>query len=242
VFFEIRPCPARARVRGPPNTSLLIKRPRMRVRPSNYGWLVLRLRACARGTAFRKTQPLGVPWGGPAGTGCWHARCDTLRYARSGIPCSKHGGVAQLVRALPCHGRGRGFESRRSRHLPRRFAALLLEERQERGLGLDCHHAVLVEVCGFAAGLEVEVLLGELHPGEWATASASDPALRKRAAPRSYNASMSAARPTSTPKASPPPPEREDLVRGLPGTDSERAEQRRRFAEEHGETLRRLGK
>ena len=26
------------------------------------------------------------------------------------------GGVAQLVRALPCHGRGCGFESRRSRH------------------------------------------------------------------------------------------------------------------------------
>ena len=26
------------------------------------------------------------------------------------------GGVAQLVRALPCHGRGYGFESRRSRH------------------------------------------------------------------------------------------------------------------------------
>ena len=28
------------------------------------------------------------------------------------------GGVAQLVRALPCHGRGRGFESRRSRQFP----------------------------------------------------------------------------------------------------------------------------
>jgi integrase len=32
------------------------------------------------------------------------------------------------------------------------------------------------------------------------------------------------------------------LARGLPGTDRERAEQRRRFAEEHRETLRRLGK
>jgi predicted RNA-binding protein with PUA-like domain len=27
-----------------------------------------------------------------------------------------NGGVAQSVRALPCHGRGRGFESRHSRH------------------------------------------------------------------------------------------------------------------------------
>jgi hypothetical protein len=26
------------------------------------------------------------------------------------------GDVAQLVRALPCHGRGRGFEPRRPRH------------------------------------------------------------------------------------------------------------------------------
>ena len=26
--------------------------------------------------------------------------------------------VAQLVRALPCHGRGRGFDSRRFRHKP----------------------------------------------------------------------------------------------------------------------------
>ena len=28
-----------------------------------------------------------------------------------------HGGVAQLVRALACHARGRGFESRHSRHV-----------------------------------------------------------------------------------------------------------------------------
>ena len=35
---------------------------------------------------------------------------------------SKHrGGVAQQVRALPCHGRGRGFESRRSRFQHRTF-------------------------------------------------------------------------------------------------------------------------
>jgi hypothetical protein len=56
--------------------------------------------------------------------------------------------------------------------------------------------------------------------------------------------SMSATRPkkTSTQKAAPTPSKRPDLVRGLPGADRERAEQRRRFAEEHRETLRRLGK
>ncbi len=55
---------------------------------------------------------------------------------------------------------------------------------------------------------------------------------------------MSVTRPksTSTPKASAPPAKRQDLARGLPGTDRERAEQRRQFTEEHRETLRRLGK
>ena len=42
----------------------------------------------------------------------WH----TERARRvSHAPPRNRGGVAQLVRALPCHGRGRGFESRRSR-------------------------------------------------------------------------------------------------------------------------------
>jgi hypothetical protein len=55
---------------------------------------------------------------------------------------------------------------------------------------------------------------------------------------------MGATRPKSTtaPKVAPPPPKRQDLARGLPGTERERAVQRRRFAEEHRETLRRLGK
>ncbi len=35
---------------------------------------------------------------------------------------SETGDVVQLVRTLPCHGRGRGFESRRPRHLFRHLA------------------------------------------------------------------------------------------------------------------------
>jgi hypothetical protein len=55
---------------------------------------------------------------------------------------------------------------------------------------------------------------------------------------------MSATRPkrTAPPKVAPPSAKRSDLARGLPGTDRERAEQRRRFVKEHRETLRRLGK
>lgn len=59
-----------------------------------------------------------------------------------------------------------------------------------------------------------------------------------------YNRTMGITRPkkAATPKVVPPPSKRPDLARGLPGTEQERAEQRRRFAEEHRETLRRLGK
>jgi hypothetical protein len=38
------------------------------------------------------------------------------------------------------------------------------------------------------------------------------------------------------------PAKKTRLTYGLPGTASERAERRRKFAEEHRETLRRLGK
>jgi hypothetical protein len=37
------------------------------------------------------------------------------------------GDVAQLVRALPCHGRGRGFEPRRPRHHSRRLRSVWQE-------------------------------------------------------------------------------------------------------------------
>ena len=40
-------------------------------------------------------------------------RCAGWRIHRVASSC---GDVAQLVRALPCHGRGRGFEPRRPRH------------------------------------------------------------------------------------------------------------------------------
>ncbi|MFZ2051271.1 MAG: hypothetical protein WB698_01710 [Solirubrobacteraceae bacterium] len=54
---------------------------------------------------------------------------------------------------------------------------------------------------------------------------------------------MSVTKPKSAtaPKMASPPAKRRDLSRGLPGSDRERTEQRRRFAEEHRETLRRLG-
>ncbi len=39
------------------------------------------------------------------------------------------GDVAQLVRALPCHGRGRGFEPRRPRHKPKNNQGLWLYQK-----------------------------------------------------------------------------------------------------------------
>jgi hypothetical protein len=63
---------------------------------------------------------------------------------------SKHrGGVAQQVRALPCHGRGRGFESRRSR-IPRLSAAneLFWEAGQAEAIRHAIDHALATEDAG----------------------------------------------------------------------------------------------
>jgi hypothetical protein len=46
---------------------------------------------------------------------------DGQRILRLRVSRRKESGdVAQLVRALPCHGRGRGFEPRRPRHTKQR--------------------------------------------------------------------------------------------------------------------------
>jgi hypothetical protein len=60
-----------------------------------------------------------------------------------------------------------------------------------------------------------------------------------------YSTYMGEARPessTNPPKQEPLPAKQIRLSYGLPGTATERAERRRTFAEEHKETLRRLGK
>src|SRR3984957_18518615 len=62
-------CPPRAGACVSSNNSLLVRRPRVRARPLNYTWLVLRPRAHARGTAFRKDTAPACREAGQAGRG-----------------------------------------------------------------------------------------------------------------------------------------------------------------------------
>ena|SRR5579863_9623588 len=51
-------------------------------------------------------------------------RFESCTAHQIGIPVNQTGDVVQLVRTLPCHGRGRGFESRRPRHFLRSLDSL----------------------------------------------------------------------------------------------------------------------
>ena len=62
------------------------------------------LAAAARITFLLRAKKL-------SGTKALTHRCRKVQHAPT-----PRGGVAQLVRALPCHGRGYGFEPRHSRH------------------------------------------------------------------------------------------------------------------------------
>jgi hypothetical protein len=83
------------------------------------GWPASQFRGWTGGAS-----PLGRVAGAGRESGAWTAAPRSRRslgiLERCAVPmvlrAPHRGGVAQLVRALPCHGRGRGFESRRSRH------------------------------------------------------------------------------------------------------------------------------
>ena len=61
------------------------------------------------------------------------AFCSPYTFHQEGFPSFKNGLVAQLVRALACHARGRGFEPLPGRHFTRQFASVaqLVEQRTE---------------------------------------------------------------------------------------------------------------
>ena len=90
--------------------------------------VVVHSRRCVK---LRFTESSGFYWRSVRSFGKWSCysdarQADPARFANAAKPWDSKGfcevvefpvgDVAQLVRALPCHGRGRGFEPRRPRH------------------------------------------------------------------------------------------------------------------------------
>ena len=59
------------------------------------------------------------------------ARVEPCTFHQGDFPHTKNGLVAQLVRALACHARGRGFEPHPSRHSQYASVAQLVEQGTE---------------------------------------------------------------------------------------------------------------
>jgi hypothetical protein len=69
-------------------------------------------------TFLQRGSPPPPPWRLPLERSFYGSSGSLTLVRHPTTVCAPCGGVAQLVRALPCHGRGYGFEPRHSRHFP----------------------------------------------------------------------------------------------------------------------------
>jgi hypothetical protein len=69
-------------------------------------------------TFLQRGSPPPPPWRLPLERSFYGGSGSLTLVRHPTTVCAPCGGVAQLVRALPCHGRGYGFEPRHSRHFP----------------------------------------------------------------------------------------------------------------------------